>query len=96
MLHMKLIQDPTCSVKDFECVNSVEVDTSSCLKHCSGLIVTSFSKSELSRKLDNTSPMIRSYEKYKKITLSPVGSPGKSVNFISKFFLKITIQNSNK
>ena len=78
-----MIQDPACSVKGLKCVKNVEVDTSSCLKYCSGLIVTSFSKSELSRKLDNTSPMIRSYEEYKKITLSPDGNPGKAENFIS-------------
>ena len=52
----------------------LEVDsTTSCLKPCSGLIVTSFSKSEWNNELDYLLPIFGDYNKYKKVTQYPSG-----------------------
>ena len=76
-----LIQEPLCSdVKELECVNlaKVNVDTSSCLKPCSGLIITSFAKSDKNLDLDSRLPFMDEYNNYKKITRYPSGYNGKS------------------
>ena len=54
-----------------DCVNNVKVDTSSCLKPCSGLIVTSFVKSELKKNLETLFPIFGQYKLYKKVTTYP-------------------------
>ena len=67
------------------CVNNVKVDTSVCLKPCSGLIVTSLSKSghhghekkEKFEKFESLFPSFEEYNIYKTITLYPFGSSGK-------------------
>ena len=57
------------------------------MKPCSGLIVTSFSKSELKKNLEDVLPVFGAYNRYKKITSNPLGYPG-------KFFVSIiSIQN---
>ena len=48
----------------------MKVDTSNCLKPCSGLIVTSFSKSEKNKDLDALFSTSGFYDKYKKVTPS--------------------------
>ena len=40
------IQESICSEKDYDCVNNVQVNTSNCLPSCSGLTLTSYSKTE--------------------------------------------------
>ena len=47
-----IIQDPVCSTKDLACVSKINIDASNCLSPCSGLIVTSFSKSEPTKNLE--------------------------------------------
>ena len=69
------MQDPICSSKELECVNNVKVGNFSCLYPCSGLIVTSFSRSKLKSNLDELIPMIQEYNQYKIITQNPKG-PG--------------------
>ena len=67
------VQDKICiSVSEMECVNTIKVDASNCLKPCSGLIITSLSKSEMDRKLDKFSAVIDEYNNYKKLTDYPV------------------------
>ena len=65
-----------------ECLNTLEVDTSDCLKPCSGLIVTSFSKTRSSSGSveDPLSVITGDYRKYKKSTQFPSGKPGISHN----------------
>ena len=64
-------EDHICSSMDVECVNKVKVDTSSCLKPCAGLIITTLAKTEPSRKLDTLFPDFKNYESYKKVTGYP-------------------------
>ena len=47
-------------------MNKIEVDSSSCVKRCSGLIVTGFTKSKLDNK-DNLRPILEAYNTYKNI-----------------------------
>ena len=73
------LQEPLCSSEDLKCVKSVKVENYNCQKSCSGLFVTSFSKSEQKRTLvDQVDllPLFASYKKYKKITTSPPGYKG--------------------
>ena len=69
------------------CVNNIEVDTSSCLKPCSGLIVTSVIKSDKNRNLEKLLPYVDEYINYKKITKYPVGFDGK-ILFFNSYILK--------
>ena len=70
-------QETLCtSPQELDCVNNVKVDTSSCLKSCSGLIVTSFAKSELKTDLETLFPIFKEYNKYKKVTSFPSGANG--------------------
>ena len=72
-----------CSSRNLNCVQNVKFDTSHCIKSCSGLIVTSFSKYGDS-KTDSISlkPLIKAYDQYKKVTKYPTGYTGKVVMFI--------------
>ena len=72
-----------CSSNNMECVNNINVDTSKCLQACSGLIVTTFSKSEQKRNLEKIFSVFEDYVKYKKFTRIPAGFLGKG------FFLLI-------
>ena len=62
-----------------ECVNKIKVDSSECLKPCSGLIITTLSKSEKEVVLDKSFPIFEDYDNYKKITEFPTGLQGKIV-----------------
>ena len=74
---MYYLQEHFCtSSKELDCVNNISIDNSSCIKPCSGLIVTSFSKSQENEKLENLFPIIGDYNKYKKITPYPAGLTG--------------------
>ena len=61
-----------------ECVNNVVVNNSGCLKPCSGLIVTSFSKSNLNKDLEEMQALSKAYNNYKKITEYPPGYTGRN------------------
>ena len=72
-----VLQEPICTAsQEVECVNNVNVDTSSCLKPCSGLIVTSFVKSKLEKDLETLFPIFGEYNQYKKVTAHPRVSNG--------------------
>ena len=66
------IQERLCTSTKLECVDKIKVNTSICMKPCSGLIVTGVSKYEL--KENNVeeiktvfSSVFEDYNKYKKI-----------------------------
>ena len=63
-----------------ECVKKLDVNSSSCLKPCSGLHVTSFSKTAAPNGLENLAPLLKDYDKYKKITEYPRGQTGNYAN----------------
>ena len=66
------MQEPFCSPKGQTCLEEIKVDTSSCLKPCSGLIVTSLSKSDEAKEMETLYPiLIQPYNQYKKITKAP-------------------------
>ena len=55
-------------------MNNVKVDNSSCLKSCSGFIVSSFAKSEPNKNLESLFPIFREYNNYKNVTTYPSGA----------------------
>ena len=63
-----ICQESLCSLKEMECVESVVIDKFSCLKPCSGLILTSFSKNKFNKDLEDTQTISKDYNDYKKIT----------------------------
>ena len=75
------LQEPVCSTaKEMKCIEKTNryIDTSSCLKPCSGLIVTSFSKSHQKNDLRASFPIFQSYDNFKKLTSYPsFVAPGK-------------------
>ena len=64
-------QEPLCPSEKIECVKNIQVDTAGCLKPCTGFIVNSLYKSELSKDLENLFPVFEAYNNYKKITPYP-------------------------
>ena len=73
----RILQEPVCtSPEELECVNKVNAGISNCLKPCSGLLVTSFSKVEVGGK-KKLLPILENYNTYKKITGYPSGENGK-------------------
>ena len=71
-----IIQEPLCSLSGIHCANNVTVDSSNCLKPCTGLIVTSYSKSNEEMDLEKLFPFLKAYDKYKKLTPFPSGYYG--------------------
>ena len=72
-------------------MKGVNIDSSSCLKPCSGLIVTSFSKTAVTKGSENLVPIVNAYNKYKTITDYPRGQNGKYYlnNSCAKWFEKV-------
>ena len=72
-----LKQNPLCSAVQLNCTKKIEVEFSKCLPPCSGLVVSSFSKSESNKKLEDlVYNEIVSYEKYTKWSPFPGGLKG--------------------
>ena len=84
-----IFKDPICSPLEIKCVNSVKVNTSNCLKPCSGLIITTLSKTEQNRDLETLFPIFNDYDNYKMITMYPDGQPGNHLNDCIKTFLNM-------
>ena len=65
-----------------DCVNKFKIDNFDCLKPCSGIIATSFSKSNLNKELEDVDLIYQAYNNYKKITEYPsaYSSSGKYVS----------------
>ena len=77
ILYTYYFQTPLCLSGDLQCVNNVKVESASCLKPCSGMIVTSFAKSNQNVKMDNFFLFLQDYNNFKTITSYPSGLPGK-------------------
>ena len=77
------MQEPLCTTKvQLECVNNINVGTNGCLKPCSGLYVTGYTKSAVRNNLEDVLPMYEEYNQYKKATQVPSGyNAGKYVTF---------------
>ena len=74
---IKAFKEPLCSAQKLDCVDKISVDTSSCMKPCSGLIVTSLFKSMDYRKLELLYPKVwRQYNNFKTISTYPPGLLG--------------------
>ena len=91
-LTIQKIQLPVCtSAKQLDCVDNISVDTSTCNRPCSGLVITSFNKFlDKNEKLKKLLPMIGDYDNYKKVTPYPSGLYGKGCRYLintSKIFI---------
>ena len=76
-----IFQETLCSSpQELDCVKNMKVDTSSCLKPCSGLVVTSFAKSELKKDLGTLFPILGEYNLFKRVTTYPSKADGMSAN----------------
>ena len=84
--HSDIMQDPLCSPEDEACVQSVNVSTNntSCLKPCSGLVLTSFSHSKFDEKLDNLLyEEVIAYNNYKKWFQYPDNLKGTKIQYFT-------------
>ena len=64
---MIFFQEPLCSLKDVECLRKIKINSNQCLKPCSGLILTSFSKTEPKNNLESLiEEEVLAYDKYMK------------------------------
>ena len=72
-------QEPFCNDSGIKCASETKVTTSSCLKPCSGFIINGFSKSDMTKSLENVFPVFESYDDYKKITPFPSSDKGKKL-----------------
>merc|ERR1711994_457787 len=60
--------------KRIECLKEVKVETHECVPPCSGLIVTSFTKLDQEKNVDELFPnLMHQYNQFKKITPYPYG-----------------------
>ena len=74
---MFLKQDPLCSSVQLDCVKKIGFEFANCLPPCSGLVVSSFSKTETNKKLgDLIYNEIISYDKFTRWTEFPEGLKG--------------------
>ena len=74
-----ILKDPLCSSsKRIECLKEVKVVThDECVPPCSGLIVTSFAKSDQEKNVDEWFPnLMLQYNQFNKITPYPYGFEG--------------------
>ena len=55
-----------------DCVNRIKVDSTSCQKSCSGLVITTLLESDKKKSLADF-PIFEDYDNYKKITTFPSG-----------------------
>ena len=58
-------------MEELQCYKNLEADISACQKPCSGLLVTSYFKSEQFIDVDKLFPLTGAYNRYKKITPNP-------------------------
>ena len=79
------LQEPICSADMFECMKSIKVNASGCLHPCSGLILSSFTKSVESKNLESLiSREIIAYRNYTKWFRFPSGIKGENISFGQK------------
>ena len=79
MSKIVIFKNSICSsFEELECMNKTRVDTSRCLKPCSGLIITTLAKSEQKSNWMDFFPIttVYDYSKYKRETGYPSGQEG--------------------
>ena len=81
-------------------MKNMKVDTNRCLKSCSGLVVTSFAKSELKKDLETLFPILEDYNLFKRVTPYPSNTNGIIIpciwNIFSIIFLTLGYEWKNK
>ena len=71
------IQVNACTAKGLECVHNIKIDSNICLPPCTGLILTSFSKTESKRDFEGLiSEEVAAYNQYMKWSEFPSGLKG--------------------
>ena len=82
---MILKQDPLCSSMQLNCAKNIKFEFENCLPPCSGLVVSSFSKTDANKNLDDLIyNEIISYEKFTRWTEFPEGLKGSTLILIYK------------
>ena len=82
---ISILQEPICSADMFECMKSIKVNASGCLHPCSGLILSSFTKSVESKNLESLiSREVIAYRNYTKWFRFPSGIKGENFSFGQK------------
>ena len=85
-----IIKDPICSSKDYLCANKIEMEilvkkTENCLPPCSGLLLTSYTKTDPIEKVEDViSSVLPAYSEYTKWYDFPSGLRGCIFNEIMK------------
>ena len=64
-------------------MEKVEVDTTGCLEPCSGLLITSFAKSDQEENIEDLIPIFKDYDRYKNISQYPSGINGENKKSVS-------------
>ena len=93
-------ETPCFTPQELDCVKNMKVDTNRCLKSCSGLVVTSFAKSELKKDLETLFPILEDYNLFKRVTPYPSNANGIIMpciwNIFSIIFLTLGYEWKNK
>ena len=71
-------------------MNNLAVNYSNCVKPCSGLVVTGYSKTGKIKNLEDLFPVFEDYNNFKKITQYPKGYDGMSLLY-KIVFMQITL-----
>ena len=67
LTQLYFLQEPTCTSSNFQCVQDTKGDTSKCLPPCSGLILSSYTKTDKHKDLNSLIPsVLKDYSKYQK------------------------------
>ena len=75
--HNTLIQDPICNPEQLACIENVKLNSSKCVKSCTGLIVTGYTKFEFDDlKLVDIEKTIEAYKDFKKWFKVPLSIKG--------------------
>ena len=86
-----------CTTEGLKCIDNIHVDTSMCFNKCNGMMVSSFSKSEIEKDAEELIPnVMEAYRKYKNL-FKPVSSSqitGKDKKYYH-IYIKTFIQVTN-
>ena len=74
-----MLQDPICTSEKFQCIKSLKNNRSECLHPCSGLLISSFTKSGEGKDLESLiSRDVAAYRNFTKWSRFPSGIKGEN------------------
>ena len=78
---------PLCSSQQLQCVKNISTDTSQCRPMCEGLLVTSYSRSDNQRTLEQYTSLVgKDYDNYKTFVKYPASIKGSQGKCLEKIF----------